>query len=746
MLILAVSLFFIQKSVKTTAEITYPYQVTGWAWNNIALWFSLNCVNDFEVPGVYISTCSDIPGGVDYGLQVAADGNISGCIWAGNNVGGSGSALGWVCFNDVFSVFRATPSDLGVATSSKYLNAIASTTFASILSFEDWRCVGGTMNGQRCAPNTAFCSAAGGTCTFTDDGKWKLGFPIIGSGEPWGTDLPSPANPLQGCFNCYQEYSYACSIDGGSCDPSIGCGVTGTPPTPQDCVVSSVENKCDNCLEYSYYPGFCEAAGTKSVTMGCADFVHNTTDCCTSNNDCATGETCQAVSSCVAITSNEREEYTCTQSEPGNCVLVPEGCVDRTLGAYRMTLGGYDCSNCNIESYDNRCYLNAEEANLNSCVSCANIFYYPGVMIDHKHYNLGAAEMAYMCGWAWNAWDDNSDGNPDNGLYWFQFSPRIVTSTRPFLSVESGNIYSQKGISGDYLPPFGHYNSSYLIESGGSISNFISSSTLSGLYQGEIPYQPIISFLRPNASFSKYNNALGSIDYAGLIADVVSGAANVNKYGSTIITTTGITQADAMVFLNDLSDPLESESMVHYHNDDLNINTAAFVPTHTIWAGDNNENAAKVVVVNGDLLIGDNFIYENAASYGNFKNIPSIVWIVRGDLSIDADVNQLVGTFIVLGNTSIADCSYVSPATPAPSCGQIITCLDTNIGNPADCDTSSLIVRGSALAKYFNLNRTFIDASDPRPSEQFINDGRLQVNPPAGFKNFSNIIPRFSEN
>lgn len=752
MLILAVSLFFIQQAVRSRAVITaYPYEVTGWAWNDKARWLSLNCYNDFEAPGQYISTCA----ASNYKLQIAQNGQLSGCIWAGNNLSGGTSPLGWVCFNDNFSAYRSTPSGMGVATSSLYLNALASTTFASIISFEDWRCVGGTNNGLRCNPRTTFCSAASGVCTFTNDDKWKLGFPLSKPAQQ-DSDNPTPANPIQGCFNCYQQYTYVCSATLASCDPAVGCPPVGTPPTPQDCVVYSVEDKCDNCLEYFYYPGYCWSPTTATSTnMGCADFTVNQTDCCKSNLDCNqnNNETCKPLLSLIVHYSSYSDEYDCTHWDPadsGNacsfCAGVNYDCNYRDLGSSRKVLGAYNCSSCTVEDYNNRCDLNVREANLNSCGTCADTFYYPGVMIDNKHYNLDSAsgERAYMCGWAWNGWDSDlaSSTNPIEGLFWVQFSPRVVTSTKPYLSVESGNIYSNKGISGNYLPPFGHYNSSYLIESGGSITNFVSSSTLSGLYQGELPYQPLISFLNPDASFSKYSNALGTIDYLGLVTDVDSNPATyVNKYGSTIIRTSA---PDNTTILFNLSDPLETRSMVHYHSGDLNINSA-FPLTHYIFPGTGNENAAKVVVVNGNLLIGDNFEYQSAVSYNNFKNIPSLVWIVRGDLTIDADVSNLVGTFIVLGDGK--DCSATPPDIyPRDRCGQVHTCVDTNIGSPVDCRDFSLSVRGSVLARYFDLGRQFASSANPQPAEQFINDGRLQINPPAGFEDFSNVIPRFTEN
>ena len=86
------------------------------------------------------------------------------------------------------------------------------------------------------------------------------------------------------------------------------------------------------------------------------------------------------------------------------------------------------------------------------------------------------------------------------------------------------------------------------------------------------------------------------------------------------------------------------------------------------------------------------------------------------------------------------------PNTLPFACGQINTCYYalSNPGNPASCANNQLVVRGNVLAKYFGLNRTHNTNSEP--SELFINDGRLQANPPAGLEDFSNMVPRFTEN
>lgn len=782
MLILAVSVFVIQKSVPSKAEIvSYPYEVTGWAWNDKSSWISLNCYNDFESPGDYFSTCND----TDYGLEISLDGTVSGCIWGGNNLSGGTSSVGWICFDEYTDPGdRITPSDFVVTTSSNsnFPNALATTTFASILSLENWLCVDGIFDGQRCGPTGNTCSSGGGVCTFTDNQKWKLGFPLA-----WGANFDDDMPEIEGCFNCYERVIYKCESNTDpwdpECDPNNNtCGLVGTAPNQyQDaCVAIDIEKNCDNCLEYFYYPGRCVNTdpldsipdGTVSTTMECQDLIGaGDADCCKNNSDCSTGETCQPVRTLRIAGYNPStgnghyEEYECYHSEnyglPGETTLCTSYCgswgdptCDRELGELRKTIGGYKCSDCTIESYDNRCTLNADQKNLNTCNSCQSYWYQPGVIIDNRHYgwspdgnndldpdNTDPApdDIAYMCGWAWNAWDSDlsSSTNPIEGFYWFNFSPRVVTSTKAYLYADSGNIYSQKGLSSDYLPPYGAYNSSFLIESGGAITNYVSSSTLAGAYQGELPYQSMINFLNLDPA-GRYSNALGSIDYNGLV-DIVNLVSNTNKYGSYVYN--GVPLATAVSLLAD-------RDQVFYYNSTTTLNSGSFTTHNFALGNDASEVASKTIVVNGDLILGDNIGYATSSSaFSNFKNIPSTVWIVRGDLLIDADVTEIAGTFIVLGKSGLAGSCAEGPAgaPPTAGCGRIVTCYDTNIGLPYDCRTAPLRVKGNVFARYFDLGRTYIDPINPTPSERFINDGRLQVNPPAGFIDFSNIVPRFSE-
>jgi hypothetical protein len=756
MAVLAVSIIFIQQSVRSTAQMStsppqdYDYEINGWAWAASAGWLSLNCYNDFDVPGEYMNTCY-VPGsnppttatGIDYGLGtkiVGSDTELQGCAWAGNALNSGGDALGWVCFSDPFTSSGPSPD---ATISDRYLNALDPTTFASILSQENWKCIGttgGSNDGDNCLEDA---DCPGGSCFFNDDGAWQLGFPIssidIKDSNPGEPDLPIEGNPIEGCFNCYEEDVLGCASSPTTlctvANEETVCGEIGS------CVVVDVLKNCDNCLEYFYYPGRCELPTEVPGDSG----TYGTHSQCDNDDDCtATPDTeyCQPISTCYY-----NVELDCTDLATV-CSGGASECIPRSTGTLKKLIGAYECSGCNIESYDNICGTNTYKGNLNSCGTCVDTFYTPGVMLDNKHNNLAAGERAAMCGWAWNSWDDGNkhcsisgDSCIDAtdclggetcelniyGLGWFQFGPRVVTSTQPYLSIEGGSIYSKGDIRGRYLPPFGHYNASYLIESGGSITNFVSNSTLAGGYQGEFSYRPTINFPGVDSEH-KYTNALGSIDYYGLTEDFSGTGSNINKYGSSVEETTSLSEQvglGAKVF------HYLGHADIPYNVNPINIATATGI----------GNNASGVIAVEGDLTIARNVVY-GTANVDNLKHIPSLVWLIKGDLIIDPAVTELAGTFVVLGDGT--SCAIVSPATSPPNhCGQIITCN----GTEAECDNNNpLTIFGNVLAKYFDLGRLYTDPATGEASERFINDGRIQANPPPGFEDFSNVIPRFSEN
>lgn len=457
------------------------------------------------------------------------------------------------------------------------------------------------------------------------------------------------------------------------------------------------------------------------------------------------------------------------QKYPNNFISI--GADDpRAIGGLKYVIGGYSCEQCNIEDLNNTCGTNPYNSNINRCETCTDgVYYTPGLMIDHKYNNIKSitdqlaegcnmtqldpdasdyCEVGYMCGWGWNAWQES--GNLQ-GLGWFQFGPRINTSTKPYFTADEGSIYSRGDVFSRYNAPFGRYNASYLIEAGGSIINVVSSTTLADMYQGELPDRPLLDFFNIDSTNNKYKNALGTIDYLGLTKVSYQASGDYyNKYGSKIIT-----DPVAVSFSNPL------DGAVIYFTSDLTVNNDLVLPVGT-GSGQSLQKGSGVMVVDGDLHFNANVEYgpiNNPINF-NLKHIPSLVWVVKGDITVSPDVTNLAGTFIALGssglsgsctphsvNDEISHCidePYNQVADADHMCGQFVSCYDDGTAT-ANCSTNQLSVSGNVIARQFDLCRSYIDVSKV-PAELFTNDGRLQANPPPGFVDFSKVIPRFSEN
>jgi hypothetical protein len=724
--ILVLVIFAMQRSVNTVAEDTPigPTEIGGWAWSQVTGWVSLNCMADWDGDKVLENACVNSGPGDDVPYNLAIEDtnpdnpHITGCAWSGNTGPGGGTPLGWICFSDPPAAGTDALPD-GVPTSSSYINALDNNidnSYAAIIAFQG-----------------------------VAEDSYKIGFPI--SGDVAGTIDEN--NPINGCFNCFTEKTYLCEIGNGSCTACPGgedscytdCPQQGDPLADDLCVVKIREDKCDNCLDYDYYDGRCEDGGGGGSH-----------DSCQNDDDC-TAETCEPAFWCPNAIGTIID---CTEDD--SACDDPVDCVEHAIGELKNVKGGYACSDCDIADFDNRIAMSSYDFNPNNCNLCNAAFSTPGVMFDNQNGYIGSCEQlgdqipicggitpncdlsvptttdpnfchrAQLGGWAWNAWDNGEPVNP--GLGWFQFSPRITTTSKPYFSVERGSIYSLGNIFSRYAPPYGRANASYLIESGGAITNFVSSSTLAGNYQGELDFRPGIDFLTLNVGTNeKYDNALGNIDLKGLtdIYRTEGGIDDYNKYNSKIETVEGN-------FFN--ASPLLGK-VLHISGD--------FTPTvSTINSGNAGTNGSGIVVVEGDLILNNNISYDGDI-VDFLVEIPSIVWIVKGDIIIDGDVDSLAGTFIALGDPAAADCppypvDYPDvPLPPSNSCGRIDTCTDD-----LDCN-NKLIVYGNVLAKQFDMGRTWSNTSLRDASEIFQNDGRLQANPPAGLVDFSKVVPRFTD-
>jgi len=510
------------------------------------------------------------------------------------------------------------------------------------------------------------------TAKYVDVEAWKLGSVI-------GTDTVS-ASPIGGCFNCYEQEIKRCLVADTSCTTNLNCA------HPDICVVKDYARNCGNCLQYNYYDtARCQIGGT--------------------------------------ICANDAE---CSALIPG------DKCRE---GLLESVYGGYSCTNCTISNLDNTCDLNAGQANLNSCNSCSQIVATPGVMVDNR-YNDAGLSRGFMCGWAWNAWD-NPTGPTDYGIGWMQFSPRITTSTNPYFSVVGGNIYSRGNIYARFEPPVNRYNAFYLIESSGLITNFRLYSTFNNLYQGDLENRPYIDYFT-SINSSRYRNVLGTLDVVGLTTEATSGS-GINKYGSTIVTNPDLA--------TELSEPLQGK--VLRFTGGLTIEAGSNLQ---ILAGSGSDIGSGIIIVeDGDLIFNDDISYQSGP-YTRLRDIPSLVWIVNnadgdgnGDVKISGNVTEIAGTVIVLGDTnpsSTLDCSIGVPGAsedPDFGCGYFDSCYDS-----AQNCSQQLVINGSVIARAFVLSRSYTNTNGD-PAEWVINSGHLQANPPRGLTDFSKAVPRFTD-
>jgi len=336
----------------------------------------------------------------------------------------------------------------------------------------------------------------------------------------------------------------------------------------------------------------------------------------------------------------------------------------------------------------------------NNVSSCATSDYQ--VHLIQKDFGLltNPQPRLTLDGWAWNG---NVDGS---GFGWALFNPDI--SVFPWLQTKYGDIYARGDITGSRPPS---YNATYLILSGGTITNFISAKGLDSIHQ----YFGPINFPTPE---TRYSNVLGKLDVDGLLCQFGPDSTCLNQFGKT-----------AVKILNPagLSQPLAGK--IYYYDGNLVIDdTVEFIN------GLNFANGAGTVIVNGDLTINADISYQASGQEAKFINLASVAWIVQGDLKIAHNVKKLAGSFIVIGD-GLNDCS-----TGQAHCGQVDSCYD---GATASCSSEPLTVSGLMMARKFNFNRTYTDRfqSPVQGSEIIIYDGRLLANTPPGLTDFAKALP-----
>ena len=401
----------------------------------------------------------------------------------------------------------------------------------------------------------------------------------------------------------------------------------------------------------------------------------------------------------------------------------PEAPATFTNRYTNMASGGYhqcsDCSvnetKCNIcqkvqvdpgdpeESWNNyacnSCYACDGSGNCDTCEKCDRY----GVSYD--------AQRGRLVGFAW------AGGQNDEGFGWTQFDPTEggIGVLQAWLATRYGDIFAGGPIaSNNALPaPPGTFNATYVIQANGTIA-FTSES---GYVQPNYPS----SIDLPTAG-NQYFNVLGRLDMKTMTQ------IGQNRYGTTVEI-----PGDVNTYLNALPGG-RLDGKIYYHEGDVVIDNPIEFQPGLVGA----QSGAGTIIIDGDLTINAPITYDTDQIIGRVVNLPSAVWIVRGNMSINADIGtppeastdpNIVGAFLVIG----------CPGDGSIPCG--LTAKDGSVATGPSV-TLQLIVNGLMMAKRFIFERT-VPAQEG--SEQVIYDGRLLANPPPGLQDLTAVLPVIRE-
>ncbi|MDD5567208.1 MAG: hypothetical protein PHH01_03360 [Patescibacteria group bacterium] len=296
-----------------------------------------------------------------------------------------------------------------------------------------------------------------------------------------------------------------------------------------------------------------------------------------------------------------------------------------------------------------------------------------------------------------------------------------VTGINPWVKA-TGDVYSGGKIEGGKAPGEA-YNVVYIVETseeGGEIRW-----NANPLYTRQ---QKGTDITLPTPQ-SGYKNVLGRFDYEGAIK------AQNNEYASRVIEIPGLATdscSDGSINWSEIDELISQRC--EEENDCLLDRTIIHIGTSTKYCsltidepitfinGSTDQNGSGTIIVEGDLIINEDIVYDPDTDVGVITELASVAWVVKGDVKIDGTVGNVAGTYLTIGCMG-AQC---------PGGGHDGT-FDTGTSD------SQLTTKGIVLAKKFNLLRTYASASEP--SEYFWNDGRLQANPPPSMVDASKIIP-----
>lgn len=349
----------------------------------------------------------------------------------------------------------------------------------------------------------------------------------------------------------------------------------------------------------------------------------------------------------------------------------------------------------------NSCYTCDGSGNCDTCEKCDSY----GVSYD--------SQRGRLVGFAW------AGGQNDAGLGWTQFDPTEggIGVLQAWLATRYGDIFAGGPIAtspGTLPSPPGTFNATYVIQANGTIAFTSQAGYLQPNYPSNIEL--------PTAG-NQYFNVLGRLDMKTMTQ------IGVHRYGETVQVT-----GDLNTYLNTQLPDGRLDGKIYYHQGDAVINNPIEFQPGLIDA----QSGAGTIIIDGDLAINAPITYETQQTIGRVVNLPSVTWIVRGNLAISSSVGtppesatdpNIVGAFLVIG----------CPGDGSIPCG--LTAKE-GVVTTGSSSTLQLIVNGLMMAKRFVFERS-VPAQEG--SEQVIYDGRLLANPPPGLQDLTAVLPVIRE-
>ncbi|MAG29258.1 hypothetical protein CL632_03925 [bacterium] len=311
--------------------------------------------------------------------------------------------------------------------------------------------------------------------------------------------------------------------------------------------------------------------------------------------------------------------------------------------------------------------------------------------------SIGADRLFY--GWSWNGGEDvDSDNFAELGDGWVRWDSEVEGGIGGGASVLAywfetlyGDIYSGGDIQAPFAPPLDKYNATYLIQANGTIQP-VSITSKQGAGIPEIA-ESFNSLLLPDVA-NNYRGTLAWLDKAGMIA---------GRYGTPESTLPAVSS-------------ILLDGKVYHYTGSLTIANDLIINK-----GVGSQKGSGTIIVDGNLTIDANISYQSGSIGTRVENLPSVAWIVKGDIIIDEDVTNLVGVFFSEGS--------ISTGTKGVSLRDLEVPLQ---------------IDGMLIANQINLERLFADETGD-PAEQIKFDGRAIVNPPPGLADIGKGLPILRE-